>query len=120
MNGWKNLHWTQKAIVGVFVLLMVVTMPELMPLLDIGGIELIFGFIVLNINTAKYWLHDKYRQARNLAKSLLVAFVGSALAKPRNFVFHGGVCCAVLFVTGSILISSAFLLPVMIANGYLV
>ena len=120
MNAWKNLHWIQKAIVGVFVLLMLATMPELMPLLDLGGIELIFGFIVLNIKTAKYWIHGKYLQTRDLVKSLLAAFVGCALAKPRNFVVHGGVCCAVLFFTGSILISSAFLLPMMLTNGYFV
>lgn len=120
MNAWKELHWIQKSIIGVLVLMMVAVMPELLPLLDLGGIELIFGFVVLNIKTAKYWVYDKYLQARELGRLILMAFVGSALAKPKTFVFHGGVCCAALLITGSIVLSSGFLLPVMIANSYLI
>ncbi|WP_435277041.1 hypothetical protein ACMAZF_09115 [Psychrobium sp. nBUS_13] len=120
MNAWKELHWIQKSLIGCLVLMMVALMPELIPLLDLGGIELIFGFVVLNIKTAKYWVYTKYRQLRNLAASVLVAFIGSALAKPKTFMFHGGVCCGVLLFTGSIVLSSGFLLPVMIANSYLI
>lgn len=120
MNAWKELHWIQKSLIGFLVLMMVAVMPELLPLLDLGGIELIFGFVVLNIKTAKYWVYIKYLQLRNLMASVLVAFIGSALAKPKTFIFHGGVCCGALLVTGSIVLSSGFLLPVMIANSYLI
>lgn len=120
MSIWKNLHWIQKTIIGVFVMLMVAVMPELLPLLDLGGIELIFGFVLMNLKTAKYWLHEKYQRARELASSVVTAFLGSALAKPKTFIFHGGMCSVVLFFTGSFLFSSVVFLPVMFANRYLV
>ena len=120
MQYWKNLNSLQKALIAVLIFGLVALMPELLPLLDLGGIELIFGFVVLNIRNILHWLQTKRIQAKSIANLAIEAFVASALARPKTFIFHAGVCSIVLILTGSLVLSTSFLLPVMLANGMLI
>lgn len=120
MQYWKNLNFLQKALIGILVLGLVMVMPELLPLLDIGGIELIFGFVVLNFKTALHWLRVKHMQVKLITNVAIEAFIGSALGKPRFFIFHASVCSVALILTGSLVLSISFLFPVMLANGILI
>ena len=58
MQYRKRLNIFQKTLVAALVMIMVLIMPELLPLLDVGGIELIFGFVILNYKNALYWLNS--------------------------------------------------------------
>lgn len=120
MQYWKRLNIFQKALIAVLVFGLVALMPELLPLIDVGGIELIFGFVVLNFKNVLDWLQVRYTQAKLIVNIAMEAFVGSALCKPRTFIFHAGVCTVALILTGSLVLSTSFLLPVMLANGMLV
>lgn len=120
MQSWKNLSLWQKALISIVVLSAVVVMPELMPLIDIGGIELIFGFIVLNYKNAVHWFHVKREQFKVLMNTVTYALLTSALCRPKVFIIHGGVCSLALFVTGSLVFSTALLLPILMMNGSLV
>jgi len=120
MQYWKKLNIFQKALIGIFVVGLVMLMPELMPLLDMGGIELIFGFVVLQSKNVLHWLQVKHMQAKLISNIVIEAFVSSALAKPKTFVAHAGICSVTLILTGSLVLATSFLLPVILANGMLV
>jgi len=120
MQYRKRLNIFQKTLVAALVMIMVLIMPELLPLLDVGGIELIFGFVILNYKNALYWLQVKREQIKLVVNTATEAFVGSALCKPRTFIFHAGVCSIALILTGSLVLSTSFLLPVMLGNGMLI
>jgi len=120
MQYWKKLNIFQKALIGIFVVGLVILMPELMPLLDMGGIELIFGFVVLQSKNVLHWLQVKYIQTKLILNIAKDAFVSSALAKPKTFVAHAGVCSAALILTGSLVLTTSFLLPVILTNGMLI
>ena len=117
MHSWKNLSSWQKTLVSIVVLSAVIVMPELLPLIDIGGIELIFGFIVLNYKNAIHWLKEKFIQLKTLIDILAHALLASAICRPKNFIIHGAACSLALFVTGSLLFSTSLLLPIMMMNG---
>lgn len=117
MHSWKNLSSWQRALISIVVLSAVVVMPELLPLIDIGGIELIFGFIVLNYKNAMYWLKGKLTQLKTLIDILTHALLTSAICRLKNFIIHGAACSLALFVTGSLLFSTSLLLPIMMMNG---
>lgn len=120
MHYWKGLNLLQKFLIGGLILVAVMLMPELLPLIDIGGIELIFGFVVLNYKYMMSWLHTKYAHVKQIILLVMLAFTQSALGKPKTFICHAGVCSCVLVVTGSLVFSLSFLLPVILANGLLV
>ncbi|MGB0836044.1 MAG: hypothetical protein ACPGR2_16145 [Psychrobium sp.] len=117
MQSWKNLSMWQKGLISILVLCAVVLMPELMPLIDIGGIELIFGFIVLNYKNAVHWFNEKCNQLKALVDTVTGALLTSAICRPKNFIIHGAACSLALFVTGSLLFSTSLLLPIMMMNG---
>ena len=123
MEYWQRLHWLQKAILGLALALFLLFAPEFIPtamtLIDVGGIELLFGFVILN---AKYWISYLRNGYTSLQTHLAIfhhAALNSAISKPKNFITHAIFCSAVLLVTGSILFSVSFLLPVLMANGML-
>ena len=120
MEYWNRLNWLQKALVGCVVFGLVLLMPEILPLLDMGGIELIFGFIVLNIKSMIAWFNSKFLQLNETIKIVIDSFLGSALARPNTFVAHAGICTVALVLTGSLMLSVSFLLPVIMVNGLLV
>ena len=120
MEYWNKLNWLQKTLIGCVVIGFVIMMPELLPLIDMGGIELIFGFIVLNIKNVVAWFNAKLVQVNETVQIIKDAFLGSALARPKTFIAHASVCTAVLVITGSLVLSVSFLLPVIMVNGLLV
>jgi len=124
MEYWHRLNWFQKTIACIGVICFLIVAPETVPsiigLIDIGGVELVFGFIVLN---AKSWLSFVRVKYENFKSTFIIfhnAVRYSAVAKPKTFVTHAVFCSVALFVTGSFLLSVSFLLPVLMANGVLV
>ncbi|MGB0899028.1 MAG: hypothetical protein ACPGSN_07230 [Psychrobium sp.] len=119
MQSWKKLSSWQKALVSIVVLSAVVVMPELLPLIDIGGIELIFGFIVLNYKNAVHWFTAKARHMSAIISIVKHAISASVLCRPKVYIIHAGICSLALLITGSLVISTSFLFPVILMNGIL-
>lgn len=120
MHYWKNLNAIQKFVIGAIILVFVIMMPELLPLMDVAGIELIFGFVVLNFKYIMSWLRTKYAHIKQIISLVTLAFTQSALGKPKTFICHAGVCSCVLIMTGSLVLSLSFLLPIVLVNGFLI
>ena len=47
MNEWKNYSLTKKIILGVAITVLAFMVPELMVIMDFGGIELAVGFLMM-------------------------------------------------------------------------
>jgi len=122
MEYWQRLNAFYKTLIllglGGFLLLAPEVVPSVMLLIDIGGFELVFAFIIMNAKTLLCYVQDHYLTLRRFHHQIL----SSALVKPKVFFSHALTCSITLYITGSLLLSLSFsvLLPALIFNGLLV
>ena len=120
MRNWEELSFTNKLIVGLLIIIAASFAPELMLLVDFGGIELAFTFLLLYCKPLITWLTAKYSVMTYHANIARVAFINSTFFQPRIFVAQAVFCCLVVLITGSVIFSTGFLLPGLLVNGLLV
>ncbi len=117
MKNWQELNLWQKLVFGALVLLAAMLSPELMLFIDVGGIELAFGFLVLYYKALIAWFELQLNRFKNFIKTWHTVLIHSALGRPRVLSFHAVYCALVFFVTGSLVFSLSFLAPASLLNG---
>ena len=95
-------------------------MPELAIVVDFGGLEMIVAFALLNAQPFLMWLQRQYNTVKQWGGIARSAMSQSALAKPRVFLVSGVFCSIAMVLTGSVVLSLAFILPSVVGNGVLV
>ena len=120
MSNWKDLSLIQKVIIGLFIVAAAFAGPEMIFLIDIGGIELAFTALFLYFKPLLVWLQPKVNWIALQVNIAKVAFLNSALFKPKVFTTHALFCSIAMILTGSFVLSVGFFLPALLANGILV
>jgi hypothetical protein len=120
MSNWKVLSLLQKVVLGLLIIVTAAVAPEMVLLLDFGGIELAFSFLLLYYKPLYIWLQSKFHWAYSQIKLVCVVFFNSGLFQPKVFTTHAAFCLVAMLVTGSLVLSVGLFLPAMLVNGMLV
>ncbi|MBD3586422.1 hypothetical protein HHX48_11790 [Salinimonas sp. HHU 13199] len=119
MIKWEDLSWQQKAAFWIVIGVVGWFSPEIALLFHFGGIEVVFAFLafyLIPILRQIQTYYFKFRQALTLA---IVTYQSSAAAKPRVYFTQAVFCSVAFMLTGSVVLSAAFLMPGMLVNGFL-
>ena len=117
MDNWKELSLIKKIFVGAAILVLVSFAPELMILVDVGGIELAFGYLLVYYKPLIEWLRSKYQAIIEDLKIAREIFFSSALARPKVFTVNAIYCTVFMLMTGSVFLSFGFFLPALFVSG---
>ena len=115
--NWKELSLIKKILIGSAILAAAMIAPELMLIIDIGGIDLAFGALFLYYKPVFTWIKDKKQMVNEELKIAKNIIITSALSRPRIFTLNTAFCSAVILTTGSLLFSFSFLLPALFISG---
>ncbi|MCC2604512.1 hypothetical protein [Planctobacterium marinum] len=118
--NWNNLNILQKLIVGFIILLIAATTPELMLLVDLGGIELAMTALVWYLRPVIAWMHLKCRRIKEVFFILQITLKRSAWCQPKVFVTQAAFSVTALFLTSSLALSIFFFIPGILFNSALV
>ena len=103
--------------IGSAILAAAMVAPELMIIIDIGGIDLAFGALFLYYKPVITWVKcqkQKVNEELKIAKDIIIK---SALTRPKVFTLNAENCTAIILTTGSLLFSFSFLLPALFVSG---
>ncbi len=120
MSNWKDLSLIQKVVIGLLIAVSAFAAPEMMMLLDFGGMELAFGFLLVYCKPFIVWAQPKINWVSSQINIAKVGFLNSALFQPKVFTTHAVFCSVAMILTGSFVLSVGFFLPALLANGLLV
>ena len=120
MRNWESLSLIQKVAIGLLITIAAAFAPELMMLVDFGGIELAFSYLLVYFKPIIVWLQETLKWASSHIGIAKVAISNSALFQPKVFTTHAVFCTVAMVLTGSFVLSTAFFLPALMANGILV
>ena len=111
MKNWQDLRLWEKTIIGALIIIAAVVSPELMLFIDIGGLELAFGFLVLYYQTLIEWVEAKRQQLNRYINEIKGIILSSAICQPRVFAVKVVYCTTVLSLTGSLMFAAGFFFP---------
>ncbi len=117
MFEWSTLNRLQKFFFIVLAIFAVWTtsffaIPELLIIADIGGIEVIASFILLNVIAIRHWIHSKINTFRKKLLLCTVVLQNSCLSRQSFFFTCALVAGFALIASGSLIYSiSLFLTP---------
>ena len=117
MIKWKDLGLLNQVIIGVLFFGAAIIMPELMFVIDLGGLELAFGFLVLYFNSIIAWFNHKLNKVKTVLNIVVGIVLNSSVAKPKTLTVHAVYCALVLFGSGSLLFSMSFFFQGILINA---
>ena len=105
------------AITACALILVIGAMPELLPLVDAAGIEMVATFVLYYLkSTIAVAMHRLRVFASDLIATLHL-LACTVMFKPRNYALHATTSIVVFAFTGSTLLSCALWLPVFAMSG---
>jgi hypothetical protein len=117
---WENLSKTQKFLFIALTCFVAPFAPEFILLADIGGIELVFSFLVLYYKPFLLRLQAAIERIKFEISICTTAFKSSLVFKPKVYFTQALFYTCAFVVSGSILYASVFFLPAFLLNGVLV
>jgi hypothetical protein len=120
MKSWDELTNIQRAFVGIAFVIAAALLPEIAFLINMGGIELAFAFILATFTPFLTWLSVKYCAFKDVVTITYIAYRQSASAKPAVFAVQASFCFAAILFTGSSFFAFSFFMPSLLFNGVLI
>ena len=120
MKSWNELNKFQKVFLAICIISMAMFVPEIMYLVDLGGIELMFAFIAASIKPISLWVSLRFKALKDAISLVFIAFQNSASARPNVFITQAAFCVLALFITHSWVFAFSFFAPSMLLNGVLI
>jgi hypothetical protein len=117
MSSWNSLSLSKKIIIGTSIIAAAVVAPELMILVDVGGVDLALTFLLFYFKPAIEWFGYKKQQLIDEVVNVKTIVCNSALIKPKVFTFNTLYCSVFLLMSGSLIFSLCFYLPALLVNG---
>jgi len=117
---WGNLSNTQKFLFIAVMCLVVPFAPEFIFMSEIGGIELVYGFLVLYYKPVFIRVRSVIERVKFELEICSTAFKNSSATQPKVYFTQALFYSCAFVVSGSMLYASAFLLPALLLNGVLV
>ncbi|OFC69398.1 hypothetical protein [Alteromonas confluentis] len=120
MRNWEDLSLLQKLAVGLGILAIGMLAPEIAMLVQFGGIEVAFAFLLFFFKPALVWLQHHYRVTQNALALAVVTLRHSASARPAVFGCQAIFCVTAFMLTGSVVFATSFFMPGLLFNNLLV
>lgn len=117
MEYWNKLATWQKVLVGALLIGAAFIMPELMFFYDIGGMELMFGFAVMYLQSIKAYYHSKVAAFKQAIATFTIALSSTLVFDRRVFWVQASFCILVFGFTGSLYLASLFVFPGALLTG---
>ncbi len=117
MKKWQDLSVISRILFGVLFLAAAMIMPELMFIIDLGGLELVFGFLILYFKAIVTWFGYKLEKVKSVLNVFIDIVMNSSVAKPKTLSVHAVYCVLVLFGSGSLLFSMSFFFQGMLVSA---
>jgi len=117
---WENLSRTQKFLFIAVMCCIAPFAPEFIFMSQIGGIELVFGFLVLYYKPILIRLQIAIERIKFEMSICSTAIKSSSVVQPKVYFTQALFYTCAFVVSGSILYASVFLLPAFLLNGVLV
>lgn len=119
MKNWQDLTFIQKAVIATSIVVIAAFAPEIALLLQFGGIEVAFVFMLVAFQPILARLQCFYVQCKRVLSIAIIALRHSDSAKPCVFALQACFCCLALALTGSGMFAFSFFMPSMLLNGVL-
>lgn len=113
---WQRLNTLQKIIIVVLLACLVPFAPELIFIADIGGVELVFTFLLAYYAPLLSKVKARYYQGKNTVNFTLNVLQASPIFTPYVFAIQASFSLLALFISGSIALALLFQLPAMLLN----
>lgn len=120
MKNWEELSLFQKLIIGFAIIAVAVLAPEIAMLLQFGGIEVAFTFLLFCLKPALDVIQNWYTKFERIAATVVISWRHSASAKPSVFAIQASFCLLAIAMTGSSFFAVSFFMPGLILNGALI
>jgi len=101
LKNLKELTSLQKILLGLLIVSLLVVMPEMSFLLDVGGLDLILFILLMYSQNIQNWY------------TMYFGSVSYPTIQTQTFVAHSTVTSVFLWVTGSVVLSYGFFLVLM-------
>jgi len=101
LKNLKELTNLQKILLGLLIVSLLVVMPEMSFLLDVGGLDLILFILLMYSQNIQNWY------------TMYFGSVSYPAINTQTFVAHSTVTSVFLWVTGSVVLSYGFFLVLM-------
>ncbi len=116
MKKWQDLGIISRILLGILFLAAAMIMPELMLIIDVGGLEMVFGFFVLYIKAIVTWFNYKLDQIKSVLNVVTDIVMNSSVANPKTLSVHAVYCVLVFLGSGSLLFSMSFFFQGILIN----
>ncbi|WP_448564109.1 hypothetical protein [Thalassotalea ganghwensis] len=117
---WSKLGVIQKCFFIAAMAVIIPFAPELMLIVDFGGIELAFGFLLLYYQPILLRICAIKTKIGKFITHCIAGVKASALTRPRIYLVHSAFTCGAFIITGSLAFSLVFLMPTLLVNGVIV
>jgi hypothetical protein len=119
MKNWEDLTLIQKVLIGTAIIAVSVLSPEIAMLVQFGGIEVAFAFLLFALKPLMLWWLHWHCKLKNILALAVISLRHSASAKPNIFALQASFCCVAFVITGSSVLALSFFMPSMLFNGIL-
>ena len=120
MKNWEDLSLFQKLIIGVIIIDVAMLAPEIALLLQFGGIEVAFAFLLFSLKPILALAQNYYSKIENVVSLAIFSWRYSASARPSVFALQASFCVVALAISGSTLFAASFFMPALLFNGALI
>ena len=120
MKNWEDLSLFQKLIIGVVIIAIALLAPEIALLLQFGGIEVAFAFLLFSLKPVLVLIQNYYSKIENVVSLAIVSWRYSASARPNVFAIQASFYVVAFAITGSTLFAASFFMPALLFNGALI
>ena len=105
MKEWKELSRVQKVLVGLFILTIVLLIPETSFLVDVGGVDLILFIFFMYSQNIKMWFES------------YVGVLTYPTIDNKTFVLHTTATSLFFWLSGSVVFAYGVFLVLMFVKG---
>ncbi|PWK52896.1 hypothetical protein [Pleionea mediterranea] len=116
MDFWRNRSLLSKLCLGMIVLVAACLAPELMLLLDLGGIEFVISCLAIYYKPVIEWVRDKIQTVNNIVIITLTHLRICVLSRPASFSIHVTYCCLLVLLTGAVYMPFGAFIPALLVS----
>lgn len=111
---WFKLNRWQQFIVFLCLLVLVPVMPELLLVVDIGGLEMLVALTMLYFRPAIVWLRARYDDCCRYFVIAQLALKHSPLSQQRVWLLQGTFSSIAMLLTSSLIVAFVLWLPALL------
>jgi len=101
LKSWKQLGWPVQLILAIVITLIAATTPELFILVDVGGVELAFGYLLIYFQSVRAMFRNGITRIKEELAVIRFVVGQSSLGDTRLFAANGLFSILFIMLSGS-------------------